>query len=123
MWPNRFPLLLLLLLIATTARRANATLGCSGNGTNLLRDTTSKCRADDIQRVFGGNLLGCADGYVSIIDELGSSLTFTSHSLSINDKDLVCISDEVHTLLEHDLREWQRCGDVAYQEALSGLKE
>ena len=26
-------------------------------------------------------------------------LTFTSHSLSINDKDLVCISEEVHTLL------------------------
>ena len=102
MWPNRFPLLLLLLLIATTARRANATLGCYSSG--FLRDTTGTCRAGDIQRVFGGNLLTCSNGFVSIID--GSSLTFTSHSLSINDKDLVYISDEVHTLLEHDLREW-----------------
>lgn len=101
MWPNRFPLLLLFLLIATTARRASATLGCGSDRNRLLQDTTSKCRADDIQRVFGGNLLLCSSGYVSIIDELGSSLTFTSHSLSINDKDLVCISDEVHTLLEH----------------------
>lgn len=97
MWPKL--LLLLLLLIATTARRANATLGCDRAG--WLRDTTSKCRAGDIQRVFGGNLLQCYSGYVSIIDGLGSSLTFTSHSLSINDKDLVCISEEVHTLLEH----------------------
>lgn len=74
MWiyPKRFPLLLLLLLIATTARRANATLGCDSDG--WLRDTPSKCRAGDIQRVFGGNLLRCSSGFVSIIDGLGSSL-------------------------------------------------
>lgn len=96
MWPKL--LLLLLLLIATTARRANATLGCGSY--DRLRDTTSTCRAGDIQRVFGGNLLLCGSyGYVSIIDGLGCSQTFTSFSLSINDKDLVCISEEVHTLL------------------------
>lgn len=95
MWPNRFPLLLL--LIATTARRADATLGCDSD--RLLRDTTRTCRAGDIQRVFGGNLLQCNSGLVSIIDGLGCSLTFTSHSLSMNDKDLACISEEVHTLL------------------------
>lgn len=99
MWPERFPLLLLLLLIASTARRANATLGCGSTGNRKLRDTAGTCRAGDIQRVFGGNLLECTNGYVSIIDGLGSSLTFTSHSLSINDKDLVCISEGVHTLL------------------------
>ena len=102
MWPNRFPLLPLLLLIATTARRADATLGCGSSGYNgWLRDTTNTCRADDIQRVFGGNLLQCTskNGHVSIIEGLGSSLAFTSHSLSINDKDLVCISEGVHTLL------------------------
>lgn len=64
MWPKL--LLLLLLLIATTARRANATLGCGSY--DRLRDTTSTCRAGDIQRVFGGNLLTCGSGYVSIID-------------------------------------------------------
>lgn len=67
MWPNRFPLLPLLLLIAPTARRADATLECDSD--RLLRDTTSKCRADDIKRVFGGNRLRCrTSGHVSIID-------------------------------------------------------
>ena len=63
LYPNRFPLLLLLLLIATTARRANATLGCDSLA--RLRDTANTCRAGDIQRVFGGNLLQCSNGYVS----------------------------------------------------------
>lgn len=67
MWPNRFPLLLHpLLLIATTARRANATLGCGSSGNRYLQDTAS-CRAGDIQRVFGGNLLQCNSGYVSLL--------------------------------------------------------
>lgn len=65
MWPNRFPLLLLLLLIATTARRANATLGCGSSGNRYLQDTTKTCRARDIQLVFGGNLLQCSSGFVS----------------------------------------------------------
>lgn len=102
MWiyPKRFPTLLLLLLIATTARRANATLGCDRHSDGFLQDTTQTCRARDIRRVFGGNPLKCrTSGHVSIIDGLGSPLTFTSHSLSINDKDLVCISEELHTLL------------------------
>lgn len=64
MWPKLLPPLLL--LIATTARRANATLGCDGYG--YLRDPTNTCRAGDIQRVFGGNLLQCGNGFVSIID-------------------------------------------------------
>lgn len=80
MWiyPKRSPPILLL-LIATTARRANATLGCSGNF-GWLQDTANTCRAGDFQRVFGGNLLKCTStGLVSIIDGLGCSLTFTSH--------------------------------------------
>lgn len=75
MWPNRFPLPPLLLLIATTARRANATLGCDYHGNNYLWEITQTCRAGDIQRVFGGNLLQCSSGYVSIIDGLCSPLT------------------------------------------------
>ena len=63
--PKMFPLLL---LIALTAQRVNAGLGCNGP---FLYDT-SKCWVGDINRVFGGTLTGCDAGYVSEV--LGWSL-------------------------------------------------
>ena len=62
----------LLLTALAAAQRANAALGCRGHLTepyghyNYLKDTT-KCWADDINRVFRGSLKGCSfNGFVSV---------------------------------------------------------
>ena len=52
----------LLLTAVAAAQRANAALGCNGRS---LYDST-KCWVDDINRVFGGRLDGCDNGYVSV---------------------------------------------------------
>ena len=51
----------LLLIALAAAQRANAELGCANN---WLYDT-SKCWTADINRVFGGSMTSCNQGYGS----------------------------------------------------------
>ena len=63
MWRFFKPSPLLLLIAASTLQRGNAELECVHDG--WLQDE-SECWADDINRVFGGGMVYCSGGYVSV---------------------------------------------------------